>query len=53
MFGWALLFFLLALLSGGLGFFLTTGAIANLAQVLFFIFVVLLMLIERYVASHR
>lgn len=52
MLGWALLFFLLALSSGALGL-LAAGVMANLAHLLFCVFVVLLMSVERYLAHRR
>jgi len=40
--GWALIFFIVALISGYLGFFGLAGMAASIAKVLFLIFLVLL-----------
>ena len=42
MLGWALVFFLLALAAGALGFVSLSGLAATIAQVLFFLFLALL-----------
>lgn len=41
MFGWALTFFIIALIAAGLGFGGIAGASAGVAQILFFVFLVL------------
>jgi uncharacterized membrane protein YtjA (UPF0391 family) len=44
MLGWALIFFILAVVAGWLGFFGLAGVAAGIAKVLFLIFLVLLVL---------
>jgi len=44
MLGWALVFFLLAVIAGWLGFFTLAGVAGTIAQVLFFVFLALLVL---------
>lgn len=41
---WAVLFFLLTLITGGFGFGVVSGAGAGVARVLFFVFLILLLL---------
>jgi uncharacterized membrane protein YtjA (UPF0391 family) len=44
MLGWALIFFILALVCGYLGFFSLAGLAASIAQILFLVFLVILVL---------
>ena len=44
MLSWALLFFLLAIVAGLFGFTRIAGAMAGIAQILFYIFLVLLLI---------
>lgn len=38
---WSLVFFIVALIAGALGFFNIAGAMSSIAQILFFVFLVL------------
>jgi uncharacterized membrane protein YtjA (UPF0391 family) len=40
MLGWALLFFIIAVVAGALGFGVVSGTAATIAQVLFFLFLI-------------
>ncbi len=51
MLGWALVFAILAIVAGGLGFFALAGLAASIAKILLLVFVVLL--IASFVMGRR